>query len=414
MDIPREKPKNRRRYFYVGGGLAAVVLTTVALSRLEPAAPTVERATIWTDTVQRGTMVREVRGPGKLVPERIQWISTLTPGRVERILAEPGMEVTRETVLLELSNPDVNIQALGAEQQLTAARATLVSLRTQLETQRLNQEAMVATAESAYREALRNVETNRQLAKEGLIAPNELARSQDQAEEFKTKLEIERKRLEILSESVDDQLAVQQAQVDRLRAVAEFQRAQVEAMHVRAGADGVLQELPLEVGQWVTPGMTLAKVVQPGRLKAELRIPETQAKDVAIGQKATIDTRNSLIKGHVSRIDPAVQDGTVTVDVALDEALPPGARPDLSVDGTIEIERLDDVLFVGRPGYGQPESTVGLFKVVDDGDAAIRVNVRLGRASVNTIEVREGLQVGDIVILSDMSAWDAVDRVRLR
>jgi multidrug resistance efflux pump len=414
MDIPRQKKPNRRRLVLIFAGVALVVATTVALARLEPAAPTVDRATIWTDTVRQGPMVRQVRGNGNLVPEQIRYITTLTPGRVERVLARPGTVVEPGTVLLELSNPDVHIQALQAEQQLTAAEAQLVNLRTSLEDQRLTQEAAVAAARSEYEEALRQIKANEELAREGLIAAMELSRARDRAAELEIRLNVEQKRLELLTASIEDQLAVQREQVQRLRAIAEFQRSQVESMTVRAGADGVLQELSLEVGQWVVPGENLAVVAQPGRLKAVLRIPETQAKDVVLHQPATIDTRNGVVPGKVMRIDPAVQNGTVAVEVALEGPLPPGARPDLSIDGTIEVERLDDVLFVGRPAYGQAESTIGLFKLEPGGKSAARVTVRLGRSSVSTIEVVDGLQPGDVVILSDMSQWDSYDRVRLR
>lgn len=414
MDIPRQKKPNRRRPIYIGVGIGAVVLVTVALTRLEPAAPTVDRATIWVDTVRHGQMLRQVRGPGNLVPEQIRYITTLTPGRVERILARPGTEVTHDAVLMELSNPDVHIQALQAEQQLTAAEAQLVKLRMDLENQRLSQEAVVATVRSEYEEAQRQLKTHEALAAKGLGAPMELNAARDRALELATRLEIEQKRLDLLAGSIDAQLDVQRQQVRRLRAIAEFQRDQVASMTVRAGADGVLKELSLEVGQWVMPGMNLAVVVQPGRLKGVLRIPETQAKDVVLGLPATIDTRNGLVSGRVMRIDPAVQNGTVAVDIELEGQLPPGARPDLSVDGTIEVERLDEILYVGRPAYGQAESTVGLFKLEADGKTAVRIPVRLGRSSVNTIEIVDGLQEGDVVILSDMSQWDAHDRVRLK
>lgn len=414
MDIPRQKKPKRLRYVYLGVGLTAVILTTVALSRLEPAAPSVDRAVVWTDTVRRGPMVRQVRGPGNLVPEQIRYITTLTPGRVDRVLLRPGVEVDSGTVLLELSNPDVHIQALQAEQQLTAAEAQLVSLHATLENQRLTQEGVVAMVRSEFEEARRQLAAHEELARSGLIPPLELSRSRDRVAELAVRVDVEEKRLELFAGSIESQLEVQRQQVTRLRAIAEFQRNQVASMTVRAGSAGVLQELSLEVGQWVMPGMNLAVVVQPGRLKAVVRIPETQAKDVVLNQRATVDTRNGIIPGRVRRIDPAVVNGTVAVDIELEGELPPGARPDLSVDGTIEVERLDDVLYVGRPAYGQAESTVGLFRLEPDGKGAVRVSVRLGRSSVNAIEVRDGLQPGDVVILSDMSAWDAHERVRLR
>jgi len=413
LDIPREKKPNRRRFLYIGAGLAALVLLTLGLSQLKPAAPTVETGTLWMDTVRQGGMLREVRGPGTLVPEQIRWVSAVAPGRVERKLVQPGERVRAGTILLELSNPDVQIQLLQAQRQLTEAQSQLVSLRTTLETQRLNQAGVVATTRSEYREALRKAVADSALAAQNLISTAEYARSRDRAEEFTERLQVEQQRLQIFTENIASQLEVQEAQVGRLRAVVDFQRSMVDAMVVRAGADGVLQELPMEVGQWAISGATLAKVVQPERLKAVLRIPETQAKDVAIGQTAAIDTRNGIVAGRVIRIDPASQNGTVTVDVTLTGELPKGARPDLSVDGTIEIERLDQVLHVGRPAYGQANSTVGLFRLVG-GDEAERVRVELGRSSVNEIEIVRGLSPGDVVILSDMSRWDAVERVRLK
>ncbi len=414
MDIQRQPVKNRRRFLYLAAAIVAVVATTVGLSRLKPAAPSVELGTLWMDTVRKGPMVREVRGPGTLVPEEIRWISAVTPGRVDRVLVQPGVIVNENTLLLELSNPDVQIQSLQAQRELTAAEAELISLKTNLEAQRLTQAGVVATAKSAYREAQRKAKADSDLVAQNLISTAEAGRSGDQAEEMTTRMEIEERRLAILTDNMKEQLDVQQAQVERLRAIAAFQRRQVESMVVRAGATGVLQELPMQVGQWAISGATLAKVVRPEKLKAVLRIPETQAPDVTVGQPAAIDTRNGIVKGHVVRMDPASQNGTVTVDVTLDGTLPKGARPDLSVDGTIEIERLSDVLHVGRPAYGQANSTVGIFRMVPSTDEAERVQVGLGRSSVNTIEVLRGLNEGDVVILSDMSRWDAVDRVRVK
>lgn len=414
MDIPRPPAPKRRRYALIAGGLATVVLTTVALARLEPAAPTVERATLWTDSVQRGAMIRQVRGPGTLVPERTRWISAVTAGRVEAILVQPGATVEPETVLLELSNPEVQLQMLEAQRQLAAAEAELVNLETSLETQRLNQDAAVASARANYQEAARTASTSEQLAERGLIARNDASTAKDRAAELATRLRIEEQRLEVMARSAASQVTVQRSQVDRLRSIEAFQRRQIEALKVKAGAGGVVQEVALQIGQWASPGATLARLVEPGRLKAVLRVPETQARDVAIGQAAAVDTRNGVVQGRVVRIDPAVQNGTVTVDVALEGELPRGARPDLSVDGTIEIERLADVLHLGRPAYGQPESTVGLFRLAADGKSATRIPVKLGRGSVNRIEILEGLNAGDVVILSDMSAWDATERVRVK
>ncbi len=414
MDIPRTPPKRGRKQLLYGAiALLAIVLATLGLHGLKPAAPRVDRASVWIDSVQRGPLVIEVRGPGTLVPERIRWISAVTAGRVDKRLAEAGEEVMPETVLLELTNPDVQLEALESERQLTAARADQVNLRANLESQRLNQEGTVAAARAAYLDAKRNADATASLAAKELISTMDASRAKDRVEELATRFKVEEERLRVMEEAADSQLALQQAQVDRLRAVTEFQRSRVRSMVVKAGAKGTLQELPLEVGQWAQSGATLARIVEPGRLKAVLRIPETQAKDVALGQPAAIDTRNGIVRGRVSRIDPAVQNGTVTVDVRLEGDLPRGARPDLSVDGTIQVERLNNVLHVGRPAYGQPNSTVGLFKLVDRGSAAVRTSVRLGRTSVNTVEILGGLQPGDKVIISDMSRWDGFDRVRV-
>lgn len=414
MDIVREKKPNHKRFLYIGGGVLALVVMTVGLSRLKPAAPSVEGGTLWTDTVVQGPMVRDVRGPGTLVPEQIRWVTAVSPGRVDKKLVLPGARVTAGTVLLELSNPDVQIQLLQAQRELTDAEAQLVNLKTTLETQRLNQAGVVANMRAEYRNALRKAAADSSLMAQNLISTAEAALSRDRAEEFTARLEAEEQRLRIYTETMAGQLEVQEKQVERMRAVAEFQKGLVAGMVVRAGADGVLQELPLEVGQWAISGATLAKVVQPERLKAVLRIPETQARDVALGQTAKIDTRNGIVTGKVTRIDPASLNGTVTVDVALGDSLPRGARPDLSVDGTIILEQLDNVLNVGRPAYGQPNSAVSIFRVLPGGAEAERVRVELGRSSVNKIEVIRGLNVGDIVILSDMSRWDGVDRVRLK
>jgi multidrug resistance efflux pump len=414
MDIPRLNPPKRLPYLKLGLAAAGLVVVTVLLGSLKPAAPTVDLDTVLVDSVARGELVREVRGPGSLVPEQIRWISALTPARVERILTQPGDSVKAETVLLELSNPDVQINALEAQQQLTAAQAQLVNLRTTLEGQRLSQQSLVAQARAAANEARRQAMVAETLAVRGLSSAFELERVRDQALEAATRLEVEQQRLKLLSESMAPQLHVQEEQVVRLRAINAHRQNEVRGLHVRAGEAGVLQELPLQLGQWVTPGVVIARVVQPSRLKAVIRIPETQASDLRIGLRATIDTRNGVIPGRVVRIDPASQNGAVGVDVALEGDLPSGARPELSVDGTIEIERLPDVLYVGRPAFGQPNSTISLFKLVDGGDAAVRVPVKVGRTSVNRIEIVEGLAVGDRVILSDMSRSDEVDRVKLR
>jgi multidrug resistance efflux pump len=412
-DISGTGQARRKRILYGGIALLAIVATTLGLRGLKPAAPRVDRAAVWIDSVQRGPLVIEVRGPGTLVPERIRYISAVTAGRVEKRLAEPGQEVHPETVLLELSNPDVQLEALESERQLTVAQADRVNLKSSLESNRLNQEAAVAAAKAAYQDAKRTAEASKELAEKELISSMEASRAADRVEELETRYKVEEQRLAVITAATDSQIVLQQAQVGRLLAVTDFQRGRVRSMVVKAGANGILQELPLEVGQWAQSGATLARLVEPGKLKAVLRIPETQAKDVVLGQPAAIDTRNGIVQGKVMRIDPAVQNGTVTVDVSLEGELPRGARPDLSVDGTIQVERLDDVLHVGRPAYGQANSTVGLFKLVGDGTEAVRASVRLGRTSVNTVEILGGLQPGEKVIISDMSRWDAFERVRV-
>ncbi len=414
MDIPRTPPnRKRKRAIYAGVGIVAIVFVTVALSRLKPAAPSVDLSTTVIDSVVRGPMVREVRGPGTLQPEAPTFISAVTSGRVDRVYLRPGAHVAANTVLIEMSNPDVELSLLSADQQLAAAQAALVTLRTNLETQRLAQEAAVAQTQASYQDAQRNAVAAESLAPRNLIAPFELQKARDQVTQLRAQLDIARRQLAVIASSVDSQIALQQAQIERLRAIDEFQRSRVASMHVTAGASGVLQDLSLEVGQWVQAGQQLAEVVEPGRLKAVLNIAETQAAEVAPLQKAAIDTRNGVVQGHVTRIDPQAQNGTVAVDVTLDGPLPQGARPDLSIEGTIEIERLTDVLHVGRPAYGQSNQTVGLFKLVDGGHYAERVNVQLGRASVSDVEVLGGLKQGDKVILSDMSRYDTVDRVKL-
>ncbi len=416
MDVPRHRATRRRlirRITYGGVLLATVPLITVGLSRLEPAAPEVERSAVWTDTVKRGPMTREVRGLGTLVPEEILWIPAITDGRVGRILVRPGARVEPATVLLVLRNPELDQAALDAEYQVKAAEAKYADLKVQLESQRVTQEAGVAKIQSEYQLAQLKADRDEVLAKEGLLPDLQLKLSLSAAAELSNRRRLEEKRLTIQSDSVEAQLAVQQAEVNKLRALARLKRSQVDSLRVCAGATGVLQELPVEVGQRLVAGTILAKVAQPQRLKAALKIPETQAKDVQIGQKALIDTRNGVVSGLVSRIDPAVREGTVTVDVKLQDELPRGARPDLSVDGTIELEHLENIVYVGRPAFGQPGTSVGLFKLAADGRTAARVPVKLGRSSVSTIEIVEGLRPGDRIILSDMSAWDKHDRIRL-
>ncbi len=416
MDIARPsfaRAKRNKRIAMIVGAVVAIVLVTLGLSRLQPAPPSVERATVWIDTVKRGEMLRQVRGLGTLVPEEIRWLPAETQGRVEQIILRPGAVVQPDSVILVLSNPEVERQALDAELQFKATEAEMANLRVQLESTLLNQRAQAANIQAEYHQAKLQAEVDEQLAKEGLGSALNYRRSKVRADEFALRTELEQKRLEIAADAVKAQLAVQQARVDQFRALAGLRKQQLDALRVRAGMAGVLQLVPLDVGQQVAPGTNLARVANPARLKAEIRIPETQAKDVLIGQKAQIDTRNGIVAGRVTRIDPAVQQGTVLVDVSLEGDLPQGARPDLSVDGTIEIERLADVLYVGRPVQGQPNSQVGLFKLAEDGREAVLTTVKLGRSSVSTIEVVEGLKVGDQVVLSDMSAWDANKRIRL-
>jgi len=413
VDIARPPKSKRSRYVMAAVGIAVVGVATVALGRLKPAAPAVERSTVWIDSVRLGTMLRSVRGSGTLVPERIRWVSAVTAGRVERVNVRPGATVTAGSVLLELSNPDVQLQALEAQRGLTAAQAELLNLRITLETSRLNQRATVAEARAQHQSAVRDAAAAETLATRNMVPANELSRTRENAQQLATRIEVEDARLTLITEAADSQLALQRAQVERMRAIAEFQQQRVRSMVVTAGAEGVVQDLDLQPGQWVVSGTTLARVVEPGRLKAVVRIPETQARDIALGQTASVDTRNGIVAGSVVRIDPAAQNGTVAVDIGLEGALPRGARPDLTVEGTIELERLDRVLYVGRPAYGQPEGQVSLFRLAPDGKTAERVSVQLGKSSVNTVEVTRGLRAGDRIIISDMSQYDNVDRVRL-
>jgi HlyD family secretion protein len=387
---------------------------TVGLSRLRPAAPTVDAATIWPDTVKRGPMLREVRGLGTLIPEDIRWIPAQTDSRVDRIVLRPGAIVKPDSIILELSDPQLQRDALDAEYQLKGAEADYENLKVQVSSDLLNQRAAAAAVRSDYEQAKLQHEVDDQLQKQGLAADVTAKLSKVRAEQLAIRTELEEERTKNTEETAKTRLAAQQARVDQQKALYNLRHSQLEALHVRAGISGVLQLVPVEVGQRVTPGANVARVADPKKLKAEIKIAETQAKDVAIGQKAAIDTRNGIVAGRVFRIDPSVQNGTVTVDVAIDDPLPQGARPDLSVDGTIELENLRDVLYVGRPVHGQADSTIGLFKIVNDGAEAVRVNVKLGRSSVTTIEVLQGLQVGDKVILSDMSAVDNFDRIRLK
>lgn len=417
MDIARpdvKRKKEVRRITYIAVAMVLIPLVTYALSKLKPAAPTVDWGTVWPDTVKRGPMVIEVRGLGILVPENIVIVPAATDGRVEKRNLLPGNRVKPDTVILVLSNPELEQSAADAEFQLKGAAAELSNLKAQLQNQLMALRATAAGVSSDYNQAKLQADTNAELFKNGLIADVNYKLSQVRAEQLARQNEIAQQQVETFAQSMQSQIAAQQTKVDAQKALAQLKRSQVAQLQVRAGIEGVLQELDVEVGQKATQGTALARVAQPSKLKAQLRIPETQAKDVLIGQKAAIDTHNGVIPGHVTRIDPAVVNGTVTVDASLDGPLPTGARPDLSVEGTIEIERLADVVYVGRPVHGEPNSTIGLFKVSSDQKEAVRVQVALGRVSVNAVEIVKGLQVGDQVVLSDMSAWDNFDRIQLR
>ena len=415
MDIPREKKKSPKKYILSGLAIAAVVATTVGLSRLKPAAPGVDRAAIWFGSVEQGELVRQVRGPGTLVPEGMRFVSALNSGRIEEKFHLPGDTVTAETVILRMSNPDIELQALAAEQSLAQAEASLIALKSGLQNGRLAQQGMVATMRTQYLVAQRAIKQNEELEEQRLISESDVQASRELAIELETRLKIEEDRLLIMTQSMQEQLDVEEKQILRLQEMRDFRRRQLAQMNVPAGAAGIIRELPLEAGEWVNSGQRLAVVVQPGRLRADLRIPETQVQDVVVGQVAFIDTRTDTIPGRVQHIDPAAVNGTVRVEVRLlVDKLPPSARPDLSVDGTIEIERLADVLHMGRPAFGSARQKVGIFRLVPGTKEAVRVTVQLGVSSVNEVEVQSGLSVGDSVILSDMARWDAYDRVRLR
>jgi len=419
MDVARPdlaRKRRRKRIAYSGVGLGLVALITIGLARLKPAAPTVDGA-IWSDSVKRGPFLRTVRGNGTLLPEDIRWIPTMNQARVERILVQPGATVKADTVLVELSNPEVEQAAFDAEWQLKAAEAEHANLRVQLESQRLNQKAAATVAQANFSNARLETEVNETLAKDGLVPAITLKQARAKMEELGKISEVEDERYRIIADATQAQLAVQSAKVEQLRAQMKLKQKLVDALKIRAGLDGVLQRIgdtaELQRGQQLMAGANVARVADPSRLKAAIKIAETQARDVQMGQVVTVDTRNGEVAGRVARIDPAVQNGTVTVDVTLEGPLPRGARPDLSVEGTVELDRLADVLYVGRPVQAQPESTVGLFKVVEGGKGAVRVPVKLGAGSVSAVVVLDGLQVGDLVILSDMSAYDAHERVRL-
>src|SRR5436189_792110 len=416
MDVPRAgvaAKKRKRRVIIIAASALGLILITIGISRLKPAVPSVDRSTVWIDTVKRGPMVRQVRGLGTLVPEDIRWIPANTEGRVEKKNIWPGTKVEPGDVILELSSPELEQSAHEAESKAKGAEADLATSRATLQRELLDQESKTAAAHSAYEQAKMERQTNDQLAKNGLVADLIYKTSKIKEEECQKSDDIEQKRLTFSRDSIEPQLASKQAAVDQANQLAKLKLDQVEKLHVKAGMSGVLQALPVQVGQRVKPGDNLARVADPTKLKAQIKIAETQAKDIQPTQQAIVDTRNGVVKGHVTRVDPAVEQGTVTVDVAFDEPLPKGARPDLSVDGTIELERLDNVVFVGRPAFGQENNTVGMFKLLNGTSEAVRTPVKLGKSSVNTIEILNGLQPGDQVILSDTSAWDAHERIRL-
>ena len=416
MDIARPdiaRAKKIRRIVYASGFAVVILLITVGVSRLEPAAPRVDKDTVYMDTVERGEMLRNVRGTGTLVPEQLRWITPITNGTVERLVLRPGATVRPDTVVIELSNPELEQQALEARLQLDGALARYESRRVELRSQELTQQASLKTVESELSQAEYEAELDEKLFKDNLVSELQVRQKQSRVSALRIRHEIEQQRLAIQADSTKATLAAEQADVDRLQTMYQLRQSQVADLQVTAGITGVLQQVEVEEGASVTPGTNLARVGDPTRLMAQLRIAETQARDIVEGQPVAVDTRNGVIPGHVIRIDPSVQQGTVTVDVALDGELPRGARPDLTVDGTIELERLENVIYVGRPVFGQEQSVVILFKLDPDSDDAVRTRVSLGRASVSFIEVLDGLQPGDQVVLSDMSQWDTFDRVRL-
>jgi HlyD family secretion protein len=416
VDIARspdvKRKKKIRQILYGAAALLVIILITVGVSRLKPAAPSVDRATVWIDTVKRGPMLRQVRGSGTLVPEEIRWIPSTTAGRVDVILLRPGAVVRPDTVIVELSNPDLQQSVKEAQLAFQSAQAAYVNRKAELESNLLNQQSDVASIKAAWTKASLNLEAQEKLYKDQLVSEIQLKQSRSDAEELANRLKIAESRLKISAEGMKSQLAPQEADVDQKRAANELRVRQLDDLKVKAGMNGVLQEVPVERGAQLNAGANVARVADPTNLKAELRIAETQTKDIRIGQYAEVDTRNGVVKGKVSRIDPKSTGGTVGVDVILEGELPSGARPDLSVDGTIQLEKLENVIYVGRPAFGQENSTVGLFKLTADGEA-IRTNVKLGRTSVDKVEIVEGLQPGDQVILSDMSAQDSFDRIRI-
>ena len=417
VDIARpssvKRQKKIRRIIYGAVGIVAVLAVSYGVSKLKPAAPGVDKATVWIDTVKRGSMVRQVRGSGTLIPEDIRWIPASTQGRVERILLRPGAEVKPDTVILEMSNPDLEQASKDAQLAFQSAEAGFLNKKADLESQYLSQQAEAATIEANYRQAALDLEANESLQKDGLVSELTVKLKRSQANDQQNRLKIAQQRLKMTEQGLKSQLAPQEAEVNQRRAAYELSRRKLDDLRVKAGMTGVLQLVSVERGAQVSPGTNLVRVADPTNLKAEVRIAETQTKDLRLGQTAEIDTRNCVVQGKVARIDPSSTNGTVGVDVILDGALPPGARPDLSVDGTIRIEKLDNVIYVGRPAFGQDEGNISLFKLLPTGEA-VRTTVKLGRSSVNTIEIKEGLQPGDQVILSDMSTYDQFDRIQLK
>jgi HlyD family secretion protein len=416
MDIARPdllKKKAARKRWMIASAVAGVAILTFAAATLKPAAPTVEKSTVWTDTVKRGEMKREVRGPGILVPKEVRWIAAETTARVERILVKPGAVVEASTVILELSNPEVLDAVLAARAALTAAEADYAARRMTLESQQLDQKATTAGIEADYEASRLQAEAEADLNKKGIISDINYRRTQLTADSLKVRIDIEKERATKFASTMQAQLAADRARIEQLQNTATLRERQADALRVKAGIAGVLQQVPVQEGAQVTAGANLARVAVPNVLMAELRIAETQAKDIVIGLNVAVDTRNGIVAGTVSRIDPAVMEGSVQVDVDLTGALPEGARPDLSVDGTIEIERLADVIYVGRPAYGQSGADTTLFRIDPDTMMATRVPVRLGRASVNLIEIVQGLKPGEQVILSDTAQWERYDRLKL-
>ena len=421
MDIVRDasvkKKKRQKQTLMIVVAVIAVLGVTLGVSKLKPAPPSVDFGQIWPDTVKRGSMLRQVHGIGSLVPipEDVRLIPAETDVRVDRIIVLPGMQVKPDTIVMELSNPQVTQEALSADLDLKSAEAEYHNTKAKIDSDLMNLRSQAATVEADYENAKRDADANRELNKIGVLSKAALEASLSKERELATRKKIEEDRIAESTKAIETQLQVQQSTIDQKKAMAALKHRQLDALKVRAGIPGVLAALdaPVQVGQRVQQGTILAKVVQPEHLKAALKIPETQAKDIVDNLPAEIDTHNGVVKGKVTRIDPAVQNGTVTVDVTLDEPPPRGSRPDLSVDGTITLERLDNVLYVGRPAFGQEKSTVGMFKIDPDGKTATRVPVELGRMSVNTTEIVRGLKEGDQVILSDMSRWDNQDHIRL-